>query len=76
MTLHLVSGFIQFFCRLMTLLTFQAPKIGCRITHHFPRRRLSQRFARLIAQWLAQLLVRGFTPFSRLSMTLLTLQLP
>jgi len=60
----------------MTLLIFQAPKIGCHIAHHFARRRLSQRFARLIAQRLALLLVRGFTPFIRLSMTLLTFNLP
>jgi len=75
MTLHLVRGFIQFFRWSMTLLTFQAVKIGCCIAHHFACRWLSQRFARLIAQRLALLLVRGFTPFIRLSMTLLTLYL-
>jgi len=46
------------------------------ITHTSARRRLSRRFARLIAERLALLLVRGFTPFIRLSMTLLTLHLP
>jgi len=60
----------------MTLLTFQVPKVGCRIAYHFARRQLSRRFARLIVQRLALLLFREFTPFIRLSMTLLTLHLP
>jgi len=76
MTLHLVCGFIQFFRWSKILLTFQTPKIGCRIAHHFARQRFPRRFACLIAQWLVLLLVRGFTPFIRLSMTLLMLHLP
>jgi len=59
----------------MTLLTFQALKIGYCIAYHFARRWLSRPFARLIAQRLALLLVCGFTPFIRLSMTLLKLHL-
>jgi len=76
MTLHLVRGFIHFFRWSMTLLMFQVPNIGCRIAHYLARRRLSRRFVPLIALRLAIFLVRGFTPFICLSMTLLTFHLP